>query len=416
MKNYKELDDELLALIYQFGEFGKTSDGGINRLALSDQDKKARDHLCSWLTDNNFSVQIDVVGNIFGVFKIKDALSDKVFISGSHLDSQPNGGLYDGTVGVAMACVMGSFLQNEIKNGNRKSLYGYYIIACWTSEEGARFQPSLLGSSVFVGNKNLKDALNIKDKDGVLFNDALNEIGYAGKNVDFKPSQYFEVHIEQGKLLEAKKAAVGIVSNSWGARKLKILIKGKPDHTGPTPMDIRSDALLLASRIIIKVNEIAILSNGTLHSSVGRMDLSPNSPNTVVEEAKLWIEFRGANDLELDQAEAKINEFMTMNHLASNCDIQQISRDVREAVKFDELAFTRICVALKRNNINYLEMTTVAGHDALQLQSYCPSTLIFIPSKDGISHSPDEYTSDTDILNGYNASLIALSELFFEDN
>ena len=247
-------------------------------------------------------------------------------------------------------------------------------------------------------------------------NDALNEIGYAGKNVDFKPSQYFEVHIEQGKLLEAKKAAVGIVSNSWGARKLKILIKGKPDHTGPTPMDIRSDALLLASRIIIKVNEIAILSNGTLHSSVGRMDLSPNSPNTVVEEAKLWIEFRGVNDLELDQAEAKINEFMTMNHLASNCDIQQISREDRKAVKFDELAFTRICVALKRNNINYLEMTTVAGHDALQLQSYCPSTLIFIPSKDGISHSPDEYTSDTDILNGYNASLIALSELFFEDN
>ena len=144
MKNNKELDDELLALIYQFGEFGKTSDGGIDRLALSDQDKKARDHLCSWLTDNNFCVQIDVVGNIFGVFKIKDALSDKVFISGSHLDSQPNGGLYDGTVGVAMACVMGSFLQNEIKNGNRNSLYGYYIIACWTSEEGARFQPSLL--------------------------------------------------------------------------------------------------------------------------------------------------------------------------------------------------------------------------------------------------------------------------------
>ena len=133
MKNNEELGDELLALIYQFGEFGKTSDGGINRLALSDQDKKARDHLCSWLTDNNFSVQIDVVGNIFGVFKIKDALSDKVFISGSHLDSQPNGGLYDGTVGVAMACVMGSFLQNEIKNGNRKSLYRYYIIACWTS-------------------------------------------------------------------------------------------------------------------------------------------------------------------------------------------------------------------------------------------------------------------------------------------
>ena len=152
MKNKKESDYKLLDLINRFGEFGKTSDGGINRLALSKQDKKARDYLCSWLKANNFSLQIDHVGNIFGILKIKNALSDKVFVSGSHLDSQPNGGRYDGSIGVAMACLMGNFLQNEIYNGNRKSLYGYYVVACWTSEEGARFQPSLLGSGVFVGS------------------------------------------------------------------------------------------------------------------------------------------------------------------------------------------------------------------------------------------------------------------------
>ena len=416
MKNKKESSDKLLDLINRFGEFGKTSDGGINRLALSNQDKKARDYLCSWLTDNNFSIQIDHVGNIFGTLKIKNASSDKVFVSGSHLDSQPNGGRYDGSIGVAMACLMGGFLQNEIDNGKRKSSYGYYVVACWTSEEGARFQPSLLGSGVFAGKIPLENALNIKDKDGILFNEALDKIGYAGKAIDFEPSQYLEVHIEQGKFLEAKKAQVGIVSSSWGARKLKILITGKPDHTGPTPMDKRSDALLTASRIIIKVNEIATLSNGTLHSSVGRIELSPNSPNTVVEQAILWIEFRAVNDLELDKAEAELNEFMNMKHLVNTCSSQQVSREVRKVVKFDELAFSKICNAFKRNNINYLEMTTVAGHDALQLQSYCPSTLIFIPSKDGISHSPEEFTSDIDILNGYNASLIALSELFFDNN
>ena len=152
---------ELIKLITHLGVFGANKQGGVNRLALSYQDKEARDFLCNWFQENGFHTQIDSVGNIFGVLEIGTSSSQKVFMCGSHLDSQPNGGRFDGILGVAFACIVGLSLKEIIDSGESKSLYRYYVVACWTSEEGARFQPSLLGSRVFSRNMPLEIALNL---------------------------------------------------------------------------------------------------------------------------------------------------------------------------------------------------------------------------------------------------------------
>ena len=403
--NFQERVSELIS---EFGKFGLNDKGGIDRLALSENDRKIRNFLCAWLKKNGFEVLVDPVGNIFGVLSLGISKTDANFMCGSHLDSQPNGGLFDGTVGIAYACIGGVALKELINRKKLKSYFKNYIVACWTSEEGARFQPSLLGSKVFTGNISRKDAFDLKDETGMSFKDALLAIGYKGTDTALAPDQYLEVHIEQGQKLENLNYPVGIVSSAWGARKINLKIEGQPDHTGPTPMAQRVNALLGASKLIVKIDEIAQNSGGTIHSSVGRVTLFPNSPNTVVSEANLWIEFRADSENLLKQAEEQLNKFIRQLQGITKCKVSQTDREIRRVIELDQKAIKIVADAFTKQNISFLNMTTIAGHDALQLQSICPATLLFIPSKDGISHSPEEFTSQKDIEYGFSATLCAI--------
>ena len=403
--------EEVLALIAQFSAFGATPDGGINRLAASSEDKAARDFLCRWFNEQGFATLIDPVGNIFGVLELDPSQPDTSIYCGSHLDSQPHGGRFDGTLGVAISCIAGLAIKDLIDRGEIENSYRNYVAACWTSEEGARFQPSLLGSRVFAGTMSKQEAWRLTDADGISLKQALEDIGYLGLDTPPKPDRYLEVHIEQGSRLEKADLSIGLVSAAWGARKLTLSVTGKPDHTGPTPMPDRNDALLAASRIIVDVNEIAQSSEGQLHSSVGRLDVEPNSPNTVVSQADLWIEFRAANEAQLDAAEDRLHAESIRISEQTGCRIEQKAYEARAVVTFDKAANTKASEALDQAAIPHLSLTTIAGHDALQLQLVCPSALMFVPSKDGISHSPDEFTSDTDIGIGFDAAVAALSAL-----
>lgn len=401
----------LLDLFHDLGAFGATESGGTSRLAASAEDGQARDFLCAWLKRHGFEILVDPIGNIFGVLDFGRGDESRCFFSGSHLDSQPDGGRFDGTLGVACACVAGVAMQQAIAAGKLEPTYRFYVAACWTGEEGARFQPSLLGSSAFVGSIPFEWALARQDQDGVSLRDALSEIGYLGKAEVPKPARYLEIHIEQGARLEAAKMPMGVVSSCWGAKKIRVLASGRPDHTGPTPMEERRDALLAASQVVVQVNKISRQAAATLYSSVGRLEISPNSPNTIADKVQLWIEFRSDDGNALSQAERQLRESFAAVEATTGCGLAVSSVEDREVVEFDEQGRSIVEGALSAAAIPYMRLSTIAGHDAIRLQSLCPSTLLFIPSKDGISHSPEEFTSDEDICTGFEGLLQAISSL-----
>lgn len=407
---------QLLNLFHGFSAFGGTSDGGVSRLAVSEEDKQARDHLCDWFQSNDFSVRVDPVGNIFGILDFGEDYAPSYFFCGSHLDSQPNGGRFDGALGVACACVAGLYLKELIGTGELDPAYRFFVVVNWTGEEGARFQPSLIGSSVFCGTLALDDALKLKDADGMELEHALSQIGYLGTETMPVPERYLELHIEQGGLLEQSEAKLGLVEACWGTRKIRVQIAGRADHTGPTPMEDRRDAMLAAALLIVDVKAVSARSEIELLSSVGRLVVHPNSPNTVADVAELWIEFRSANEDALRDAERQLNACLTDVQEETGCKLRVSNTETRNVTEFDGDGISKAKDALSDKSLPYLNLNTISGHDAVRLQSICPSNLIFVPSKGGISHSPAEFTSDQDICDGFDGMAAVLTSLMTTSN
>jgi N-carbamoyl-L-amino-acid hydrolase len=402
---------QVLELLNAFGTFGNVGSGGITRLAASAEEQQARDYLCRWLKNHDFQILIDGIGNIFGVLDLGEDCGNRSFFCGSHLDSQPNGGNFDGALGVVCACIAGLYLKARTGRNELKPTFRYFVVTCWTGEEGARFQPSIIGSSVYTGRLSLEAAWIIVDSDGISLKDALRDTNYLGSDQPRWPDQYLELHIEQGTKLEASGDAVGLVESCWGAEKIRLLVTGKADHTGPTPMEKRRNALLAASRAIVALEEIAIASEGGLYCSVGRMELQPNSPNTVVNRAELWVEFRSASrELLTDGVRLFENEASRIAQ-QTGCDLTIIDREKRDVISFDPTMLADARSALDRYQIGYQILNTIAGHDAIHLQAVCPSTLMFVPSRDGITHSPLEFTSEKDVCAGFDGMVAVLSDL-----
>jgi len=402
---------QLLEMFYAFGKFGETDKGGVARLAADKADGQVRDYFCQWLKDQKFNVLIDRVGNIFGVLDFGAEFEDRHFFCGSHLDTQPEAGKYDGALGVACACIASLHLRDLVINQNLTPEFRYFVVCCWTGEEGARFQPSLTGSSVYSGYSSAEDTLAIEDIDGIGLKEALESIGYCGNDQIPRADQYLELHIEQGTALEEAKAPVAIVTHCWGVKKLRLELFGIPDHTGPTPMGKRHNALLAASHVIVQVEQLAKQSEATLYSSVGKMEISPNSPNTIVDHVELWIEFRSPDKATLVVAEQDLIQILPQIEENTGCSSNIKSCETRNIIEFDKAAIFKIKTRFDDASISHLHLTTVAGHDAIRMQEVCPSTLLFVPSKDGITHSPAEYTSNEDVCAGYDAMCEAIIQL-----
>jgi len=409
--NTEGLGRAMLELFEQLGSYGKTAVGGVSRLAASDADRAARDYLCRWLEENNCEVVIDTVGNIFGILDLKSGNSDAYFFCGSHLDSQPKGGRFDGTYGVVCACLTGRAIEDATRNNKLNPAFRFFVIACWTNEEGSRFQPSMMGSGVFAGTITEDAALNSTDETGTSLREALASIDYFGEGQGPRPSQYFEIHIEQGPKLEAAGVDIGVVTSSWGARKLRVEIIGRADHTGPTPMTDRKDALLAAAHLTIRVHELTTSAPKPVHGSVGRIIVDPNSPNTVAERATLWVELRSGDEEILRSIENDLLASMTQVSALTGCKLSLSSKERRDALQFDHTARKITESALNAADIEYMRLSTIAGHDATRLQRVCPSTLMFVPSRGGVSHSPHELTTDEAMTRGLEAMTCAVSKL-----
>jgi N-carbamoyl-L-amino-acid hydrolase len=399
----------LHGLLRRFGKFGAQTSGGITRLCATPADGEARHFLVTWLKEQGAELRIDAVGNIYGIFNLAGPDAPLV-MAGSHLDSQINAGRLDGTYGVAAACCAAQALLDARRAG--ASFEANLCIVNWTNEEGARFRPSLLGSGYFAGEHDTDYALSRTDDAGFSVGQALEAIGFRGSDPPPRiPIAYLELHIEQGALLAERSETIGIVLRNWGAVKLEVAFLGEQAHTGPCPMERRRDALLAASHAVIGIRDLADSFPGALHTSAGRIVVSPNSANVVPARTELSIELRSTDEDILTEATHAARPILLAAAANARTELRVISEKRRRAVTFPIGLAETIEQCAVDCGYSVRRMETVSGHDALSLLNCCPTGLIFVPSIDGLSHNAAEDTDPSDLEAGLNVFTLALSRL-----
>lgn len=391
------MSDDLLDLLNRFSTFGATPRGGVRRLAATAEDGLARAAFAEEAEKRGARMHTDPVGNMFATFATAPEAESTVLV-GSHLDSQPTGGRFDGTLGVlAGLAAASSILRKGVRTRHD------ITVANWTNEEGARFQPSLTGSSVFAGKMALADALELEDREGRSLGSALDAIGYlASAPFPLRPVRNVELHVEQGDHLETKGLQIGAVTSSWAARKITVAFLGEPSHTGPTPMHRRRDALRAAAAAITHFH--AVMEDEArahqLHWSAAKIVAEPDSPNVVASRVTVWFEIRNpAHAVTIAVGDRFISSMKSL--IDAQAIALEILRDEhRPGTTLDPGGVERVMDAARALGLSATRMMTITGHDALSLQAIMPSTLIFIPSVGGLSHNEAELTHDEDIRNG----------------
>jgi N-carbamoyl-L-amino-acid hydrolase len=391
---------ELHDLIAAFAAIGATEDGGVCRVTATPADKAARDLFFREMSNRGLLPRIDPIGNMFGLAALAPASKDFV-ITGSHLDSQPTGGRYDGVYGVLAGLLAVQAVRDRAVANPGKARRNL-AVANWTNEEGARFQPSLTGSSVFAGSLPLEQAYACEDGDGARLGEALAAIGYRGASPpEFEPVRYVELHVEQGDQLERAAADIAAVSGAWMTRKLSVVFEGDVSHTGPTPMGRRRDALRAAARAIEALYSEIDRANAGAHAAAARISVFPNSPNVVAGRVRVWFEIRHEDEAVVlaisDRFLARIDQE------ASAIGVQiSIAVDERRAAPMLDPAGLNIVRRVAGDlGMKVLTLKTVTGHDALAIQKRMPSSLIFVPSQGGLSHNPREFTAPEALDRGY---------------
>ena len=404
---FLELDGvSLLHQIESLGKIGEDSSGGRTRLALSAQDGCARDLLVQWMRELDLDVQVDPLGNIFGIMYGEGGSSSHALMIGSHIDTVINAGPFDGVYGVLSGlAVIRAFRVAGVRPSRP------IIVAAFTNEEGVRFQPDMLGSLFFTGGISLDQALAVKGVDGAILEDELRKIGYAGENeyIRILPAEYLELHVEQGPVLDRKQIDIGVVENLQGISWRKIDICGTANHAGTTPLSMRRDAGYAAARIIVFLREYAKRFED-LRTTVGTLHFLPDLINVIPSKAVLTVDMRHPNSDVLVEGEKQFLTFLDILREEEGVEISVEPLARFEPVRFDEeLAGTIECAAKKRG-LSALRITSGAGHDAQMLARVCKAAMIFVPSKDGLSHNPAEYTSDDQLLEGARILLDVVAE------
>ena len=393
----------LWASLMDMAKIGATPKGGVKRLTLTDLDRQGRDQFVAWCKEAGLTVSVDGVGSIFARRAgRKDALPPVV--SGSHLDTQPSGGRFDGCFGVMAALEVARTLNDcGIETDSP------FEIAMWTNEEGSRFLPVMGASGAFAGVYTVAEILAARDVDGVAFGDALRAIGYAGAMPvgGRKLGAYFEAHIEQGPLLENTGNTIGVVSGALGQRWFEVTVRGMDAHAGPTPMHLRRDALLGASYLIQEVNRLAKLTEHS-RGTVGMIINRPNSRNVVPGETVFSVDFRDTDVSGLDRMEQGLRAAAQSVSAEHGLQI-----DIRQTIFFPPCHFDASCVAAVRagaGRLGYRHMDIVsgAGHDAVYVARVAPTAMIFVPCEGGISHNEIENATPEDLAAGCNVLLQAV--------
>ncbi len=377
---------------------GATPNNGVERQAATADDARTRAWFAGWAKEAGFTLRVDGIGNMFALLEWTPG-APFVFI-GSHLDSQPLAGRFDGAYGVIAALHAARRLDRAVTESGIAPAFNLAVVN-WFNEEGARFAPSVMGSSVFAGLFDQETMLAVKDPAGVTVRDALGQIGYLGTDRVPAPVSYAEIHIEQGRILEREGTSIGLVERSWYTQKLDIEVLGEQSHTGATAMADRHDALVAAAKVVLMVHDITgDFPAEALVSSVGQLCLEPNSPIVVARRVHMVADLRSGDPEIVKTARTRL--LTAIDKLARQHDIRINIKDfdIRPIRHFPaaglELA-DKVCANL---GLSARRMQTMAGHDSVAMNTLVPSIMLFIPSVDGVSHCEREFTTDEDMVTG----------------
>ncbi len=389
---------------------GANGERGSARLALSDDDREGRDLVVRWMQDLGLTVSIDTIGNVVAIRPAGNGSIEAPVMTGSHIDTVRTGGLYDGNLGVLAGLEV---IERLIETNTPTSRP--IAVAFFTNEEGARYNPDMMGSLVYCGGMTAEEAHDVVGIDGTRVGDELERIGYLGPTPcpGPAPHAFVELHIEQGPVLEAEGVRIGAVTGVQGISWQEVTITGQSNHAGTTPMSLRHDAGYAAARVATFVRELAIEIGHPHVGTVGQITLHPNLVNVVAASAVMTVDLRNTDEATLQSSEERLTTFLSQLAVEEGVEISSRRLARFEPVQFDErvIALVEATAAELGNSVKRLP--SGAGHDAQMLARMCPTAMIFTQSHKGISHNPAEYTEPDDLVMGANIllqTMLALSE------
>ncbi len=402
-------EDRLWQRHADMAKLGGTPKGGVNRQALSPEDAAARNLLGSWARARGFSTFTDAIGNLF-VRREGSEPDARPVMSGSHMDSQPTGGRFDGMYGVLAAFEALEALEDAGVKTKRP-----VVAVAWTNEEGSRFQPGAMGSAVFAGRNALDAMLEVKDWKGVVLKDALAETLKAAPapmregRPGFPLDGYVEAHIEQGPRLENEGRTIGVVTAIQGSRRYIVTTEGEEAHAGTTPRAARKDAFAAAVRIAQAMYEATTDTDDTLRFTIGRVEVAPGSPNTVPGRTTFTIDMRHPNDAVLDAHEKKLKEIVAAQAAPCPAGIERVV--AVPPTNFDPVVVDLVRTKTRALGLSNMDMPSGAGHDAMHIANLCPTGMIFVPCENGISHNEIENATPQALAAGARVLVEVLAEL-----
>ena len=392
----------------EMAKIGAIPGNGVNRQALTREDIAARRLLIAWAEARGFSIGMDAIGNLFVRRQGRNPGAAPV-LTGSHMDSQPSGGRFDGIYGV----LAGLEALEALDQAGVVTERPIEVVA-WTNEEGGRFSPGAMGSMVFTESRGLEDCLGVADSQGVLFADALAEVLAATPEAEKRPfnfpvAAYIEAHIEQGPKLESEGLPIGVVTGIQGSRWFEVEVFGESAHAGTTPLKARRDALQEALAIISALNRIMDDPTDTVRFTVGRLEVAPNSPNSVAGRVSFTIDFRHPEGPVLTDLGNEIEP--ACRRAVTRCEVEVREVFHRQPCVFDPRVLGTIEAAAAELGLPAMRMPSGAFHDALFMNEVCPASMIFVPCEKGVSHNPAENANPDDLAAGTRVLALALLDL-----
>lgn len=390
--------------LMEIAQIGATAKGGVSRLALTEEDRRGRDLFARWATEAGCTLRIDAMGNMFARRPGRDDSLAPV-VTGSHADSQPFGGKFDGIYGVLAGIeVIRTLNDHEIQTDRAIEVVN------WTNEEGSRFAPAMIASGVYTGVFDLEYGLSRTDAQGITLGQALHSIGYAGDEPmggrDIHAA--FELHIEQGPILEAEDITIGVVTGAQGQRWYEIELTGRSAHAGTTPMNHRLDALLGLSRVVEAVHALGIAQGDEGRATVGWVNVFPNSRNVVPGRVVFSVEFRHPDEATLEKLDTLLRE--QVQSIAEAIGLQHTLKQIFQyaPIAFDDACIKQVEQAATTLCYSQRRMISGAGHDACYLSTVAPTSMIFVPCVEGLSHNEAEHIHPHWAEAGANVLLLAL--------
>jgi N-carbamoyl-L-amino-acid hydrolase len=396
--NYQDIKingDRLWQSLMEMAKIGATEKGGVCRLCMTDLDQQGRELLLEWCAELGCSHECDAVGNLF-IHKPGKDNSRAPVMTGSHLDSQPTGGRFDGVYGVLAGLeVLRTLHDNDVVTDAPLEL------VVWNNEEGSRFSPPMMGSGVFTQIFELDWAYQIEDENGVTVKQELDRLGWVGRPMANRAvDAYFEAHIEQGPVLENANETIGIVSGGQGQRWFELNVYGQEAHAGPTPMPLRKDALVCASEMVQLVNQLGHDHAPDACATCGILKIIPGSRNVIPGHVWITIDTRHPKDEVLEVMERELRDGLGRIAEKHNCTFDLENFWISPATPFDSQCVDLVREGAEKNGYPCREMISGAGHDAVYMARRYPVGMIFVPCEGGISHNEIENAEPSDIAAG----------------